>query len=178
VVALALLALALGAVFTMIAVGGRSARTTNSFLQVQAQVRAALDNALDEIRWAERVCTAGPTSVSVLVPQATPFSAASPYDVTFDYDRATGVLTRKAAPDPTQSCVPPQGPAEPLAYHIVREDGADALRFRYFTRDDPVGTQSPSDPGAVARVRVTVTATREGVSRTFAGDAALRGRRD
>src|SRR3989304_3740498 len=77
-----LLAVVVGGLYRFVATGSQSARLTNSFLQIQAQARAALDNVVDEIRWGQQVPAAGPTSVTVLVPQATPFSAASPYTVT------------------------------------------------------------------------------------------------
>jgi hypothetical protein len=48
--------------------------------------------------------------------------------------------------------------------------------FEYF---DGTGTSlgsSPANLAAIIRVRLTVTTTRNGTSRTFAGDAALRAR--
>jgi hypothetical protein len=58
----------------------------------------------------------------------------------------------------------------------VKPDGSDGLSFEYF---DAVGNSlgsTPVDTGQVARIRVVVSTTREGASRTFAGDVALRAR--
>jgi prepilin-type N-terminal cleavage/methylation domain-containing protein len=65
VIALSLLALATGSIYTMITVGHRATRSTNDFLHSQAQLRAALDNALDEARWAQSVTAASATSVTL-----------------------------------------------------------------------------------------------------------------
>src|SRR3970282_1478906 len=99
----------------------QSARLTNSFLQIQAQARAALDNVVDEIRWGQQVTAAGPTSVTVLVPQATPFSAASPYTVTFAYDAAADAVTRQEDPD-AGGPLPP-GPGGPVPPFFCVKDG-------------------------------------------------------
>ena len=163
VMALALLALALGGIYAFVVAGGRSARVTNDFLQAQAQVRAAIDNVVAEARWAQAVTAAGPTAVSLLVPEDTPFSP-GPYTVTFSYDPDRHTLERRIG----------TSPAEPVAYNILREDGGAGLVFEYFTAGgSPLGS-TPSDLAAVARVRVTVVTTVGGVSRTFAADAALR----
>src|SRR3972149_6699859 len=98
-IALTLLAVVVGGLYRFVATGSQSARLTNNFLQIQAQARAALGNVVDEIRWGQQVTAAGPTSVTVLVPQATPFSAASPYTVTFAYDPAAAAGTRQEGPD-------------------------------------------------------------------------------
>lgn len=174
VIALALLALVTGSIYAVAATGGRAARVTNDFVQTQAQVRAALDAIVDELRWAQQVTAAGPTAVTVFVPQATPFSAGSPYTVTFAYDATTATITRREDPD-AGGPLPP-GTAEPIAYMVVRADGGSAAAFEYF---DAAGTSlgsTPPDVAAVVRVRLTVTTTRNGVSRTFAGDTALRAR--
>lgn len=174
VIALSLLMLALGAIYGLIAVGGRSARVTNEFVQTQAQVRAALDSVVDELRWGQAVTCASATSLTVLIPQDTPFSAASPYRVTFAYDVAADTLTRRQ--DAAGVVCPPAGVGEPLAYFIVGPDGGDGIAFEYFDAAGRSLGASPADPGAVARVRITVTTTRDRVSRTFAGDTALRAR--
>jgi hypothetical protein len=147
---------------------------TNDFMQTQAQVRAALDNVVDEIRWAQSVTAASATSVTLLVPQTTPFAAPGPYTVTFAYDAAADTVTRQVDPDAGGPL--PVGAAEPLAYAVVREDGSNGLAFEYF---DAAGTSlgtAPADLTAVARVRLTVTTTSKQISRTFAGDTALRAR--
>lgn len=174
VMALSMLGLVLGTIYGFVATGGKSARVTNDFMQSQAQVRAALDNVVDEIRWAQSVTAASATSVTLLVPQNTPFSASSPYTVTFAYDAAADTVTRRVDPD-AGGPLPP-GPPEPLAYKVVRENGSDGLAFEYF---DAAGTTlgaAPADLTAVARVRLTVTTTSKQISRTFASDAALRAR--
>ncbi len=164
VMALSLLALALGGIYAFVVAGGRSARVTNNFLQAQAQVRAAIDNVVAEARWAEVVTAAGPTAVALRIPQDTPFSATSPYTVTFAYDAATHTLTRQVD----------AGGAESIAYNIIREDGSGGLVFEYFTAGGTLLGSTPTDVAAIARVRVTVATTADEVSRTFAADAALR----
>lgn len=172
-VALSLLALVLGGIYGFVATGGQSARVTNSFLQTQAQVRAALDNIVDETRWAQSVTAASATSVTLLMPSGTPFSA-STYAVTFAYDAAADTVTRREDPDGPGP--QPPGPAVPLAFSIVREDGNDGLTFRYF---DGLGADlgtAPANPSSITRVRLSVTSTRDQVSRTFASNAALHSR--
>ncbi len=174
VVALGLLAVALASIYGYAATGGRSAKVTNDLLQTQNQVRAALDNLVDEIRWAQSVTAASGTSVTLFVPQNTPFSAASPYTVTFAYDAAADTVTRQEDPDAGGPL--PAGAPEALAFQVVRLDGTNGLVFEYY---DAAGTALgavPPDLNAVVRVRLTVTTTRDGISRTFAGDTTLRGR--
>lgn len=172
--ALSMLALTLGTIYGFVATGGKSARVTNDFMQTQAQVRAALDNVIDEIRWAQSVTAASGSSVTLLVPQNTPFSASSPYTVTFAYDAADDTVTRRVDPDAGGPLAP--GPAEPLAYTVVRDDGSDGLAFEYFNAAGTSLGTAPADLTAVARVRLTVTTTSKQISRTFAGDTALRAR--
>ncbi|MDR7418148.1 MAG: prepilin-type N-terminal cleavage/methylation domain-containing protein [Armatimonadota bacterium] len=174
VVAMSIVALAAGGIYALVTVGNRSTIKANDFLHIQTQVRAALDNVLDETRWAQRASAASGTSVTLLVPQATPFSAASPYLVTFAYDAAGQTVTRQEDPDATGP--QPARPAEPLAYSVVTAGGGAGLSFEYF---DALGASlgsTPADLNAVVRLRMTVTVTRNGVSRTFSGDVALRGR--
>ncbi len=173
-IALGLLAVALASVYGYAATGGRSAKVTNDLLQTQNQVRAALDNLVDEIRWAQSVPAASALSVTLFVPQNTPFSAASPYTVTFAYDAAADTVTRQEDPDAGGPLLP--GPAEALAYSVVQRNGSDGFALEYY---DAAGTSlgsAPADLSAVVRVRLTVTTTRDGISRTFAGDTTLRGR--
>jgi hypothetical protein len=108
------------------------------------------------------------------VPQATPFSAASPYTVTFAYDGAGDAFTRQE--DPDAGGAQPALPADSLAFSVIRPDGSDGVSFEYF---DATGTPLGANPAVLAdvvRIRLTVTVTRNGVSRTLAGDVALRGR--
>ncbi len=174
VMALSLFTLAAGGIYAFTVTGGKSARVTNNFLQSQAQLRAALDNVIDETRWSQNVTAASGTSVTVFIPQNTPFSASSPYTVTFAYDSATDTVTRQVDPDAGGPLA--AGPAQPLAFSVVQEDGSDGLIFEYF---DAAGTSLgsiPADVTAIARVRMTVTTTSDQIHRVFAGDAALRAR--
>jgi Tfp pilus assembly protein PilW len=172
-VALGLSAVVLGTLAVLVITGARGARTTNDFLQAQAQVRAGLDQVTDEIRWAEGVTAASATAVTVRVPRTTPFSATSPYTVTFAYDPATRTITRQEDPDADGPILP--GPAVPVAYLVVAADGSAGLSYEYFDNNSiPLGA-TPLDLSAVARVRIIVTTTSNGITRTLAGDSALRG---
>ncbi len=174
VVALGLLVLVLGSIYGFVATGNRSARTANAFLQAQAQLRAVLDNVTDEARWAQAVLAASATSVTLLVPQQTPFSTGSPYTVTFAYDATNRALTRQE--DPDAGGPQPPGPAQPIAFDVVRNDGSGGLAFEYFDAGGTSLGTAPTDLASIARIRITVTTTRDGTSRTFTGDVALRAR--
>lgn len=173
VIAVSIFALAVGSIFSLISVGGRSIRVTNDFMQSQAQVRSAIDSLVDEMRWAQRLTAASSTSVTVFVPQHTPFSATSPYTVTFSYDAATRTVTRQVDPDADGPAA--AGAAEPVAYGVMMPDGTGGLSFEYFDNTGASLGASPSDLTVISRVRVTVTTTRDRVSRTIASDVALRG---
>jgi len=166
VVALSLLALVVGSIYGFVATGSRSAAVTNEFLRTQAQVRAALDNVTDEARWARAVLAASATAVTLAIPAQTPFSSGSPYTVTFAYDAAARTLTRQED----------SGPAQPIAYDVVREDGSGGLAFEYFDASGASLGTTPADLSSVARIRITVTTTRGGTSRTFTADVAIRAR--
>jgi hypothetical protein len=71
---------------------------------------------------------------------------------------------------------PLSGTAEVLAYSVVRPDGSDGLGFEYFDAEGNSLGSTPAVLGNIARIRVVVTTTRDGASRTFAGDVALRAR--
>ncbi len=174
VVALSLLTLTVGSIYALVGVGGRSARTTNDFLQTQAHVRAALDNVVDEIRWAQGVSCASATVVTLSIPQDTPFSLTSPYRVTFAHNADALTLTRRE--DPAGSGCPDSTSGRPIAYFIGTAGGPAGLAFEYFGADGVALGSAPASLGDIARVRMTVTAVRDQVSRTFAGDAALRAR--
>jgi len=147
---------------------------TNDFLQTQAQLRAVLDNVVDEIRWAQNVTAADGTAVTLFIPQNTPFSASSPYTVTFAYDSVTRTMTRQVDPDAGGPITP--GVAEPLAFNVIQEDGSDGVAFEYFDAAGNSLGAVPADVNAVARVRLTVTTTSNDISRVFTSDAALRAR--
>jgi Tfp pilus assembly protein PilW len=174
VVAASLLVLVLGGIFAFVTTGGRSAQVTNDFVQTQAQVRAALDTVVDEVRWAQEVTCATEVLVTLYVPRDTPFSATSPYRVTFHYDRATDTLTRRV--DTAGTGCPDDPSGEPIAHGLVRRDGSDGVVLEYFDNTGQALGSNPADLTAIARVRMTVTTTRDLVSRTFAGDAAMRAR--
>jgi prepilin-type N-terminal cleavage/methylation domain-containing protein len=176
-IALVLLGVVTVGIYAMVVTSANAARSTNALLLTQAQVRAALDNIVDEARWAHAVNAADATCVTLSIPQDTPFSAASPYSVTFAYDPKHNTVTRRESTDPGGVGCPPVDPAaaDVLAYDVVRPDGSAGLSFEYF---DALGTSLGASPalGSVARIRVVVTTTRDGATRTFAGDVALRAR--
>jgi type II secretory pathway pseudopilin PulG len=178
--ALVLLGVVTAGIYGMVASSANAARNTNAFLLAQAQVRAALDNIVDEARWASGVNAAQPTCVTLRIPQDTPFSAPSPgpspYSVTFAYDAAQDAVVRQQSTNPDALGCPLSGGGQVLAYNVVRPDGSDGLSFEYFDAAGNSLGSTPVDTGQVARIRVVVTTTREGASRTFAGDVALRAR--
>ena len=166
VVMLAVLAIVIGGIYEFVVNGAVSAAKTNDFVQSQGQIRAALDNIIDESRWAQSVTAAGPTSVTLSIPQNTPFSATSPYSVTFAYDAVNHVVTRQQD----------NNAAATLAYLVVGAGGSTGLTFTYF---DSGNTSLGSSPTAgqlssIARLRATVATTSGKVTRYLAGDAALR----
>jgi type II secretory pathway pseudopilin PulG len=170
-VALGLSTVVLGTLAVLVITGARGARTTNDFLQTQAQVRAGLDQLTDEIRWAQSVVAGSATAVTLFIPQSTPYSASSPYTVTFAYDAGSRTITRQEDPDADGPILP--GPAVPVAYLVVAADGSAGLSYEYF--DATSTLLNPVDPPAVARVRIMVSTTSNGITRTLAGDSALRG---
>jgi len=175
-VVLALISVVIGTLAVIAITGIRGTRTTNDFLQTQANVRAGLDQVTDEVRWAETVTATTPASLTVFVPQSTPFSSNSPYSVTFAYDAVARTITRQEDPDAAGPA--PFGPAEPIAYLVVQRDGAAGVAFEYFDRvATPLGNPPP-DLNAVARVRILVSTASHGIARTMAGDVALRGKQD
>jgi len=173
-IGLALVALVIGVVGALLVTGARAAKNTNSFLQIQAQVRAGLDNIVEETRWAQDVTAASAQSVTLFVPQNTPFSASSPYSVTFAYNATEDTITRQE--DPDAGGPQPPGTPQPIAYLVVDPGGGAGLAMEYFDNTGASLGAAPADPNAIARVRIFITTTKDGFSRTFAGDAALRGR--
>lgn len=174
--ALVLLGVVTAGIYAMVASSASAARNTNAFLLAQAQVRAALDNIVDEARWASGVNAAQPTCVTLRIPQDTPFSAVNPYSVTFAYDAAQDAVVRQESTNPDALGCPLSGGGQVLAYDVVKPDGSDGLSFEYFDAAGNSLGSTPADTGQVARIRVVVSTTREGASRTFAGDVALRAR--
>lgn len=176
VIALVLLAVVTAGIYGMVVSSASAARTTNAFLLTQAQVRAALDNIVDEARWASAVNAAQPTCVTLRIPQDTPFSALSPYSVTFAYDPAQDAVLRRESTNPDAVGCPLSGSGQVLGYFVVRPDGSDGLGFEYFDAEGNSLGSTPVVLADIARIRVVVTTTRDGASRTFAGDVALRAR--
>jgi len=174
--ALALLGAVTAGIYGMVAGSANAARNTAAFLLVQAQVRAALDGIVDEARWASGVNAAQPTCVTLRVPEDTPFSAHGPYSVTFAYDAAQDAVVRRETADPGTPGCPLSGAADVIAHSVVQPDGSDGLSFEYFDAAGNSLGSAPADTGRVARIRVLVTAAKDGASRTFAGDVALRAR--
>ncbi len=182
-IALVLLAVVTAGIYGMVVSSANAARRTNTFLLTQAQVRAALDHVVDEARWASGVNVAQATCVTLKIPEDTPFSASSPYSVTFAYDDAQNTVVREEHSDPDEVGCPLSGAGQVLAYDVRHPGGAGnpcgglvGFCFEYFDAAGVSLGSSPTSTGDIARLRVFVTTTREGVSRTFAGDVALRAR--
>jgi len=166
VVMLAVLAIVIGGIYEFVVNGAVSAAKTNDFVQSQGQIRAALDNIIDESRWAQSVTAAGPASVTLSIPQNTPFSATSPYSVTFAYDAVNHAVTRQQD----------NNAAAALAYLVVGAGGSTGLTFTYFdSGNTSLGSSPPAGQlSTIARLRATVATTSGTVTRYLAGDAALR----
>jgi len=173
-IAMGLISVVLGTIGALIVTGARAARQTNDFLQTQAQVRSGLDQLVDEIRWAESVFAASGAAVTVFVPQNTPFSASSPYYAEFSYNLTDRTIVRSEDPDAAGPA--PFGAGQPVAFLVVQRDGTAGLSFEYFDATGISLGATPADLTAIARVRIFVSTTSNGISRTFAGDVALRGR--
>lgn len=173
---LTLLVLVLGGLYEFLSAGERAAATARNTFQAQSELRAALDAMVDEIRWAERAKDASGTCVSVLIPQNTPFSATSPYTATFAYDVANDTVLRKTINgDVSGECASLTG-AQPVAYNIVKPNGSNGMVVEFFDSTNTLLGLPIADLNAVARVRVTITATRSTSSRELVGDVALRAR--
>ncbi len=165
-IGMSLLIVVLGASYEFLMTGQRAALTTRDSFQAQSQLRSALDNMVDEIRWADAVTAASATSVTVHIPQNTPFSQTSPYSVTFAYNATNRTVTRQQG----------VGSIDPVAYNIVKLDNSAGLAIDYYDASSVYLGSTPADLTAIARVRLTIIATTNLTSRTFAGDAALRSR--
>lgn len=168
VIMLAVLGLVLGGIYEFVVNGAITASKTNDFLQSQSQIRAALDNIVDESRWAQSVTAATATAVTLSVPQSTPFSA-GPYTVVFAYDATNLAVTR-------QVTAPSVGPVVALAYLVAGPGGSTGLTFTYFDNgNNSLGSAPPAGQlPSIARIRASVATTSGTVTRYLAGDAALR----
>jgi type II secretory pathway pseudopilin PulG len=169
VMMLAVLGIVIGGIYQFVVNGAISASKTNDFMQSQSQIRSALDNFVDESRWGQLVTAANQTSVTVQIPQGTPYYPSASYSVVFAYDSTNKAITR-------QQCTPGCGSAVPLAYLVVGPGGAAGLNFSYYDGGNtsfgstPTSGQLPN----IARIRAVVTTTSGTVTRYLAGDAALR----
>lgn len=164
-IGLALLILIVGSTYEFMIAGQKAASKTRDSFVAQGQLRSGVDSITDEIRWADLVTAASATSVTVRIPQNTPFSITSPYSVTYTYNSAARTLNRQQG----------SGPVQPVAYNVVQLDGSSGLSFNYYDASGVSLGQSPTT-SLVARVRLTVITTSNRTSRTLTGDAALRSR--
>jgi hypothetical protein len=166
VMMLAVLGIVIGGIYEFVVNGAVSAAKTNDFMQSQAQIRAALDNIVDEARWAQSVTSASATSVAVSVPQNTPFSASSPYTVTFAYDATNHIVTRQQG----------GGAIVTLAYLVGGVGGNNGLTFTYYDGGNNSLGSSPTGAqlNTIARIRATVATTSGVVTRYLSSDTALR----
>jgi len=168
-VMMAILALVIAGIYRFVVNGAVSASKTNDFLQTQSQIRSALDNIVDETRWGQLVTAATATSMTVQIPQGTPYYPATSYTVTFAYDSTNMAITR-------QQCTPGCAAALPLAYLVAGPGNSTGLAFTYFDTGGASFGSAPSSGqlASIARIRAVVSTTSGTVTRYLAGDAALR----
>ncbi len=168
VMMLAVLGIVLGGIYQFVVNGAVSASKTNDFLQTQSQIRSALDNIVDETRWGQLITAATATSVTVQIPQGTPYYPAAAYTVTFAYDAPNKAITRQQTPGGAGAVT--------LASLVAGPGGGTGLTFTYYDGGNtsfgstPSGAQLPT----IARIRAIVSTTSGTVTRYLAGDAALR----
>ncbi len=168
VMMLAVLGIVIGGIYQFVVNGAVSASKTNDFLQTQSQIRSALDNIVDETRWGQLITAATATSVTVQIPQGTPYYPAAAYTVTFAYDATNKAITRLQNPGGAGAVT--------LAYLVAGPGGSTGLTFTYYDGGNtsfgstPSGAQLPT----IARIRAVVSTTSGTVTRYLAGDAALR----
>ncbi len=168
-VVLAILATVIGGIYRFVVSGAISASKTNDFLQTQSQIRSALDNIVDETRWGQSITAGTATSMTVQIPQGTPYYPAASYTVTFAYDSTNNAITR-------QQCTPGCAAAVPLAHLVAGPGNSTGLTFTYYGGGStsfgstPLSEQLPN----IARIRAVVSTTSGSVTRYLAGDAALR----
>ncbi len=169
VMMLAVLGIVIGGIYQFVVNGAVSASKTNDFLQTQSQIRSALDNVVDETRWGQAVNAGTATSMTVQIPQGTPYCTAGAYTVTFAYDAINKRITRQAS-------APCATAAVALAYLVGGPGSSTGLTFTY---SDGGNTWSTSTPSAaqlpnIMRVRAVVATTSGTVTRYLASDVALR----
>jgi type II secretory pathway pseudopilin PulG len=168
-VMLAILGVIIGGIYRFVVNGAISASKTNDFLQSQSQIRSALDNIVDETRWGQSITAATATSMTVQIPQGTPYFPAAAYAVTFAYDSTNKAITR-------QPCTPGCAAAVPLAYLVAGPGNSNGLAFTYYDGGNTSFGSTPSSGQLpnIARIRAVVSTTSGTVTRYLAGDAALR----
>ena len=171
VMMLAVLGLVIGGIYQFVVNGAISASKTNDFLQTQSQIRSALDNIVDETRWGQNITAGTATSVTVQIPQGTPYYPSAAYTVIFAYDSTNKAITRQQltpAPCPCATAT--------LAYLVAGPGNSTGLTFSYYDGGNtsfgstPSGAQLPT----IARIRAVIATTKGTVTRYLAGDAALR----
>jgi len=159
---LVIFGIATGAIFGLMKIGVKSAGFNTRSLQSQVQVRAALDNMVDEARWADRVWSAAANTVTLHVPTGTPFYSGGEYRVTFAYDSATKTVTR------TRTWPNPPDATFAMAYNVA------GLTLSYYGSDGDLLTFS--DVTNMAMVEFRVTTNTGTIGRILAGNATLRAR--
>ncbi len=166
-VALAIAAVALAAIYGFVISTTRSFGLAEDVIEAQQTVRFIADRISEEARWAEAVAPDGrcpPTllcadRVTLRIPGANPVRPGMSYEVTFAHDRTAATAVRR----------------HERTGQIMGERVA-VLEFRYLTADG----QPAARPDAVARIALLVTARpspRE-PERTIQTDFLLRNLRD
>lgn len=151
IVTLALLGTALGAIAGMVQATFRTMMLTERTLEVQQNVRVAVDRMVEELRWGEEVLAdprcGGLCSdrITVRVSPHNPRRPGQAYTVTFQRDRVQRELERR------------------IGLGVNNLAGSiESLAFRYF---DPAGAPA-TRPQDVVRVEVAVIASEASPRRT------------
>jgi len=144
-VAMAIAAVALAAIYGFVISTTRSFGLAEDVIEAQQTVRFIVERVTEEARWAEEVVAdlrCRPTflcadRVTLRIPGANPVRPGTPYEVTFGRDVRARTVVRR------------QGRTEQVV-----GDKVTALEFRFLTADG----QTAARPDAVARVALLVTA--------------------
>ncbi|MBM3744438.1 MAG: type II secretion system protein [Acidobacteria bacterium] len=163
VVALAVLSLAVGAIFGVVGLAVRSTSMTMQLQDLQHNARVAVDRIIEEVRWggapqanAGGFLETAPYALSVTIPPdpeypgclrlCRPYPEEDPgraYAVRFVFDSKTRTIRRQV--DATGRFLDHRwipGAWEPRDGHIIA-DHVSLLHFRYFNRDgDPTDSQT------------------------------------
>ncbi len=143
--ALAIVAVALAAIYGFIISTTRSFGLAEGVIETQQTVRFIADRIVEEARWAEEVAPDGrcpPTllcadRVTLRIPEANPVRPGMSYEVTYGYDAGRRTAVRR----------------HERTEQVIGEN-VGALTFRYLTADGQPALRSDM----VARVALTVTA--------------------